>query len=104
MRVSGQVTFGKKVMPQPGIVIVTEPIAPIVTMTSELGLTWLRLKTAIAGMKAEVPATDIDRSGREIQAPFIAPPFPQRNTLANDTAAVSIGAVKPTIQAVIKAI
>src|ERR1051326_8594821 len=63
VRIAGQVMFGKEIVPQPGWIIIPEPISPIVAMPPKLRLTRYRFETALVRLAPKVVPAEV-HSGR----------------------------------------
>ena len=75
-------------MPQPGGIVVAEPISPIVSVPSELRLAFLGLEPSLVGTKTKITSADVDL--------FLCH--------RNFSAAISVRAVNPIVQSVIKTV
>src|SRR5215468_3144174 len=94
MRIAGEILFRKKIMPEPFAVVVAEPVAPIIAVSTILCLTGLGLECFSVGTKTKIAAIDVH--GLAL--------FLSVGNRADFAAAVPICAVKPIIQAIIESV
>src|ERR1051326_8257300 len=127
MWIAGEVVFRQEVMPKPGGVVVSEPVAPVIAVPAKLGFARLRFEGAVGGAKTEVATADVHRFW---SAPVLwrfpsrsyfpvwvgiakiqsarglahSKTFRQSMNGADSAAAVAVGAVEPVVEAVIEAV
>src|SRR5262245_31606727 len=89
LRVPRQIVLREDVMPEPGWIVIPEPVSPIIAMTSVLRLPLDCLKHAVIGAKAKIMMLDVDC-------------LAVCDLYLSST--VAVGAVNPVVQPIIKSV
>src|SRR5882762_7729084 len=100
--IARQIMLRKMIMPEPGGIVVAEPIAPVVPVTPVLGLSRDRFERSGVGAKTKIAPAEINRR-RAIHpaGAGTSESFPDR---LDGSAAVAIGAIHPIVQTVVEPI
>src|SRR5439155_16210616 len=93
-----------KVMPEPGRIIVSEPVSPIITMPAKLSLARDQLEVTSIRIKTQIIAAQVSRRRKNSVAAFWQCAAHTRADVGDDATAIAIGGVNPAIQTIIETV